>query len=121
MQCSSLENLAEHKTIDCITDLPLMYEACTVDDLHEVYDCLGLGEGEIFTAITVAGENESVAEKRSEVQQDSFASTSSNSAFKSIGEDVMAAAAAKLGVALGGGVNIAEALSKLKMENQEEH
>jgi hypothetical protein len=28
----------------------------------------------------------------------------------------MAAAAAKLGVALGGGVNIAEALSKLKMD-----
>ena len=116
MQCSSLENLAEHKTLDCIMDLPLMYEACTVDDLHEVYDCLGLGEGEIFTAITVAGENESVAEKRREIQQDSVASSSSNSGFKSIGEDVMAAAAAKLGVALGGGVNIAEALSKLKMD-----
>ena len=115
MQCSSLENLAEHKTLDCIMDLPLMYEACTVDDLHEVYDCLGLGEGEIF-AITVVGENESVAEKRREIQQDSVASSSSNSGFKSIGEDVMAAAAAKLGVALGGGVNIAEALSKLKMD-----
>ena len=63
MQCSSLENLAEHKTIKCITELPLMYEACTVDDLHEVYDCLGLGEGEIFTAITVAVKSESVAER----------------------------------------------------------
>ena len=118
MQCSSLENLAEHKTIQCITELPLMYEACTVDDLHEVYDCLGLGEGEIFTAITVAGENESVAEKREEIEEDDFASSASNSSFKSIGEDVMAAAAAKLGVALGGGVNIAEALSKLKIDQE---
>ena len=95
-----------------------MYEACTVDDLHEVYDCLGLGEGEIFTAITVAGENESVAEKREEIEEDDFASSASNSSFKSIGEDVMAAAAAKLGVALGGGVNRAEALSKLKIDQE---
>ena len=34
--------------------LAAMYEAATVDDLYEVYAQLGLGDGEIFTCVTVA-------------------------------------------------------------------
>ena len=62
------------------------------------------------------GEKRSAAE-REEIEEDDFASSASNSSFKSIGEDVMAAAAAKLGVVLGG-VNIAEEVGKLKIDQE---
>jgi len=59
MQYTALGDvLAPHKTIACIADLPLMYEATTVEDLYEVYKQLGLTAGDIFTCVTVAGKEE---------------------------------------------------------------
>ena len=56
MQYTALGDvLAPAKDVTCISDLPAMYEAATVDDLYEVYAQLGLGDGEIFTCVTVAG------------------------------------------------------------------
>lgn len=113
MQCSSLENLAENKTIECIMDLPLMYEACTVDDLHEVYDCLGLSDGEMFTAITVAGSEEAEAEASSRnemmISTQSIKKSSSNTGNNN--KDVMAAAAEKLGLEFS--KNFADAFAKM--------
>jgi hypothetical protein len=31
-----------------------MYDAMTIDDMYEVYGQLGLGNGDIFTCVTVA-------------------------------------------------------------------
>jgi predicted Zn-dependent peptidase len=46
MQYTSLGDvLAPAKEVSCISDLPNMYEAATVDDLYEVYQQLGLGDG----------------------------------------------------------------------------
>jgi hypothetical protein len=68
MQYTALGDvLAPAKDVTCISDLPAMYEAATVDDLYEVYAQLGLGDGEIFTCVTVAGaEDPAIAKKKAE-------------------------------------------------------
>jgi hypothetical protein len=59
MQYTSLGDvLAPSKKISCISDLPAMYEAASVEDLYEVFQQLGLGDGEIFTCVTVAGKED---------------------------------------------------------------
>ena len=68
MQYTALGDvLAPAKDVSCISDLPAMYEAATVDDLYEVYAQLGLGDGEIFTCVTVAGDTDpAIARKKAE-------------------------------------------------------
>ena len=95
MQCTGTPDLAPMKKIDCIAELPLMYEACTVEDLQEVYDQLGLGEGEMFTSVTIAGQTE----PKQKLTESDVAKA--------------AAAAAQLSAALGG-LNIAEAIKNLQ-------
>ena len=86
MQYTALgEVLAPAKDVSCIADLPAMYEAATVEDLYEVYQQLGLDDGEVFTCVTVAGKE----------------------------DPALAAAAASLGMAMNGGMAIAEALKKM--------
>ena len=59
MQYTALgEVLAPAKDVSCIADLPAMYEAATVEDLYEVYQQLGLDDGEVFTCVTVAGKED---------------------------------------------------------------
>jgi len=74
-----------------------MYDAMTVDDLQEVYDRLGLSEGEIFTSVTIAGQTEPPP-------------------FLSKKDVDAAALAAQTLTAALGGINIAEAIKRLKKE-----
>ena len=95
MQCTNTPDLAPLKTVQCIADLPLMYDAMTVDDLQEVYEQLGLAEGEMFTSVTIAGETEPPPYlSRKDV-------------------DAAALAAQTLTAAIGG-MNLAEAIKKFK-------
>lgn len=97
MQCTNTPDLAPLKKIQCVADLPLMYDAMTVDDLQEVYDRLGLSEGEIFTSVTIAGQTEPPP-------------------FLSKKDVDAAALAAQTLTAALGGINIAEAIKRLKKE-----
>jgi hypothetical protein len=36
-----------YKRVECLRDLCAMYEAATVDDIYEAYDCLAIGEAEV--------------------------------------------------------------------------
>jgi len=101
MQCTNTPDLAPKKKIDCIADLPLMYEACTAEDLQEVYDMLGLGEGEMFTSVTIAGKEEPKP-------------------FVNPKDVASAAAAAQTLTAALGGINFAEAIKKLKSSQQQQ-
>jgi hypothetical protein len=38
-----------YKRVECLRDLRAMYEAATVDDIYEAYDCLAIGEDEVST------------------------------------------------------------------------
>jgi predicted Zn-dependent peptidase len=97
MQCTNTPDLAPLKTVQCIADLPLMYDAMTVDDLQEVYEQLGLAEGEMFTSVTIAGETEPPPYlSRKDV-------------------DAAALAAQTLTAAIGG-MNLAEAIKKFKQD-----
>jgi hypothetical protein len=47
------------KTLQCIADLPAMYEAATVDDVYHAYSGLSLGDDDIFSCIGVSGQTAS--------------------------------------------------------------
>ena len=98
MQCTNTPDLAPKKKIQCIADLPLMYDAMTVEDLQQVYDRLGLGEGEMFTSVTIAGKEEPPP-------------------YLSPKDVDAAALAAQTLTAALGGLNIAEAIKKFKEQS----
>ena len=99
MQYTSLGDvLAPQKEISCISDLPAMYEAATVDDLYEVYGALGLEDGETFTCVTVAGKEDP-------------AIVNAGAAAPPVVGELAAAAAARM--AMSGGMAIAEALKNM--------
>lgn len=106
MQYTALgDTLAPAKEVSCISDLPAMYEASTVEDLYEVYQALGLGDGEVFTCVTVAGKEDPALAKP--------AVAAALPAESDAGMRAAAAAAASLGMAMTGGMAIAEALKKM--------
>jgi predicted Zn-dependent peptidase len=106
MQYTALgEVLAPAKDVSCIADLPAMYEAATVEDLYEVYQQLGLDDGEVFTCVTVAGKEDPALAAAAAA----FGAPVEGDA----GMRAAAAAAASLGMAMNGGMAIAEALKKM--------
>jgi hypothetical protein len=106
MQYTALgDTLAPAKEVSCISDLPAMYEASTVEDLYEVYQALGLGDGEVFTCVTVAGKEDPALAKP--------VVAAALPAESDAGMRAAAAAAASLGMAMTGGMAIAEALKKM--------
>ena len=119
MQYTALgDTLAPSKEVSCISDLPAMYEAATVDDLYEVYQALGLGDGEVFTCVTVAGKEGPALKVAAAPPTAAAAAAAAAAAFgQQPGEDAgmraAAAAAASLGMAMNGGLAIAEALKKM--------
>ncbi|KAI8464353.1 MAG: LuxS/MPP-like metallohydrolase [Monoraphidium minutum] len=46
-----------YKRVECLRDLRAMYEAANVDDIYEAYDCLAIGEGEVFTCVGTSGKS----------------------------------------------------------------
>ena len=127
MQYTSLGDvLAPAKKVSCISDLPSMYEAATVDDLYEVYQQLGLGDDEIFTCVTVAGKEDPAtispaaganALKNAAAAMAAFGGAPGGAAgpagAKGDAAAAAAAAAASLGMAMNGGMAFAEALKSL--------
>jgi predicted Zn-dependent peptidase len=104
MQYTALgEVLAPAKDVSCIADLPAMYEAATVEDLYEVYQQLGLDDGEVFTCVTVAGKEDPAL----------AAAAAFGAPVEGDAGMRAAAAAASLGMAMNGGMAIAEALKKM--------
>jgi len=120
MQYTALgEVLAPAKDVSCIADLPAMYEAATVEDLYEVYQQLGLDDGEVFTCVTVAGKEDPALAAAAAPPTAAGAAAAAAAAFGApVGEGdagmrAAAAAAASLGMAMNGGMAIAEALKKM--------
>jgi hypothetical protein len=117
MQYTALGNaLAPAKEVSCISDLPAMYEAATVEDLYEVFQQLGLDDGEVFTCVTVAGA-EDPALKPAAAAPSAAAAAAAAAFGKPVDGDAgiraAAAAAQRLGMAMNGGMAIAEALKKM--------
>ena len=119
MQYTALgEVLAPAKDVSCIADLPAMYEAATVEDLYEVYQQLGLDDGEVFTCVTVAGKEDPALAaaaprpprraRRRRRRRRLGRLSAGRRALRAA-----AAAAASLGMAMNGGMAIAEALKKM--------
>ena len=95
-----------------------MYEAATVEDLYEVYQQLGLDDGEVFTCVTVAGKEDPALAAAAAPPTAAGAAAAAAAAFGApvegdAGMRAAAAAAASLGMAMNGGMAIAEALKKM--------
>ena len=132
MQYTSLGDvLAPAKDVTCIGDLPAMYEAATVEDLYEVYRQLGIGDGDIFTCVTVAGAEDPAlaapkatpsAAANAAVAMAAFGGAGAAAPGAEKGMDAAAAAAAaaaSLGMAMNGGIAIAEALKNMGKDGSE--
>ena len=119
MQYTALgEVLAPAKDVSCIADLPAMYEAATVEDLYGVYQQLGLDDGEVFTCVTVAGKEDPALAAAAAPPTAAGAAAAAAAFGAPVGEGdagmrAAAAAAASLGMAMNGGMAIAEALKKM--------
>ena len=126
MQYTALgEALAPAKDVTCIADLPAMYEAATVEDLYEVYSQLGLTDGDVFTCVTVAGAEDPALKPKPEpvsaAHRGGRGGGGGGGVWGAAGEGdgdatlraAGGAAAASLGMAMNGGMAIAEALKKM--------
>jgi len=127
MQYTALgDALAPAKDVTCIADLPAMYEAATVEDLYEVYSQLGLTDGDVFTCVTVAGAEDPALKPEPEPVSAAANAATAAMAFGGAAKNAIggekgldaaqaaaAAAAASLGMAMNGGMAIAEALKKM--------